>query len=248
MSLEEKVVLITNGADEIGKATAKAAIAAGAKVVFSCLQEESEFVRTLIEAGGEAIFQPTNITRSDRVEVLMERIVTEFGRLDIVFNNIASQAPRGLLNQLPEQEVFDAIDDNVFGTWVAMKYQIDQMLRNGGGIIVNNCGILGTSAFPTHSVNAATHHAIAGMTKASALEYARFKIRINGVAPGFIDMAQPENNGHTNLNEENSPTFVPMARLGQPQEVVKAIFWLCSSESSFTTGHIIPVDGGFNSR
>lgn len=251
MLLEQKVVLITGGEDEIARATARAAITAGARVVFSSSREEdSEFVRTLIESGGVARFHRVNVmSRSDLVEALIEGVVEEFGRLDVVFNNFAEVGERGYLNQLEEQEVFNTIDNNVFGTWVAMKYEIEQMLRNNGGAIVNNCCILGTNSLPAHSVSSATHHAIAAMTKASAIEYARFNIRINAIAPGFIVASKTENidvNGsNSDRQAESSAVFVPMGRLGQPEEVAKAVVWLCSEESSFTTGHIFGISGGF---
>lgn len=258
MLLKGKVILITSGggADAIGKATAQAAIAAGAKVVFSCEEEkEAEFVRSLVEAGGEAIFHHINtISRSDLMEEMIERVVEVFGRLDIAFNNFAEMGERGFLNQLEEQEVFNVVDTNVFGTWVAMKYQIDRMIRNNGGTIINNCSVLGTTTLPTQCVASATHHAIAAMTKASAVEFARLNIRINAIAPGFIATSQTENIGldtsrsNGNRSErkiDSSSIFVPMGRLGRPEEVAKAVLWLCSSESSFTTGQVFNVSGGF---
>ena len=252
MLLEQKVVLITGGEDEIARATARAAVTAGARVVFSSSREEDrEFVRTLVEAGGVAIFHRVNgISRSDLVETLIERVVAEFGSLDIVFNNFVEVGERGLLNQLDEQEAFNTIDNNVFGTWVAMKYQIEQMLKNNGGSIVNNCCILGVNTLPAHSVGSAACHAIAAMTKASAVEYARFNIRINAVAPGFIATSETENinaNGSNNsdFSTESSAAFVPMGRLGRPEEVAKAVLWLSSEEPSFTTGHVFCIGGGF---
>ena len=251
MLLEQKVILITGGEDEIAKATARAAITAGARVVYSSSREEdSEFVDTLVQAGGVAIFHHVNVmSRSDLVEASIERVVEEFGRLDLVFNNFVEVGKRGFLNQMEEQETFDLIDTNVFGTWVAMKYEIEQMLKNQGGAIVNNCSILGKNPLPAHSVCSATHHAIVAMTKASAVEYARFNIRINAISPGFIATSKTENinvngsNGNRQL--ESSAVFVPMERLGQPEEVAKAVVWLCSEEPSFTTGHIFDVSGCF---
>ena len=252
MLLERKVVLITGGEDEIAKVTARAFVMAGAKLVFSSSKEEdSEFVRTLVEAGSTAIFHRVSlISRSDLVEALIERVVEEFGRLDIVFNNFAEVGERGFLNQLEEQEAFNTIDTNVFGTWVAMKYEIDQMLQNRGGTIINNCCVLSTSPLPAHSVGSATHHAIAAMTKASAVEYARFNIRINAISTGFIATSKTENlnaNGSSNRQpqEESSAIFVPMGRLGRPEEVAKAVLWLSSEEPSFTTGHVFDISGGF---
>ena len=244
MLLKEKVVLIAGSNDEIGKTTAWKAIEAGAKLVLIGRENELgvEFVRAIKAQGGQAIFQTVNVTMSGELDILFDRILREYGRLDVAFNNIAVSCQRGLLPQLEEGDIAETIDINVYGTWLAMKYEIEQMLTNNGGVIVNNSGILGTNPNPEKSIESATRAAIASLTKTAALEYANLGIRVNAVAPGFIKSDQQFCNGKT---PGISPKLVPMGRLGTPKEVAKAVVWLCSHEASFTTGHVFPIDGGF---
>lgn len=123
-----------------------------------------------------------------------------------------------------------------------MKYEIEQMLTNNGGTIINNSGILSLNPQPKRTVESATKAAIASMTKAAALEYASSGIRINAIAPGFIETKPESNNG---MRSAVSADLVPMGRLGTPQELAKAVIWLASDEASFTTGHVLAIDGGF---
>ena len=245
MLLEGKVAIITGSDDEIGKATALAMVRAGAKVVLASCEGSggAELVRAIRTKGGQALYQIANVTIYQELDILFERIIKEFGRLDIAFNNTAIEGEKRLLTDLKERDVAETIDTNVYGTWLTMKYEIEQMLTNQGGVIVNNSGILGVNALPTKSLESATKAAIVSITKAAAREYARHGIRINAVAPGFIETSQESSNGK---NQEGSPAFLPMGRWGKPEEVAKAVVWLCSSEASFTTGHVFPIDGGFS--
>ena len=244
MLLHEKVFLIAGSNNAVGRATAWEAIAAGAKVILIDDEPEGEINLVLaIEAqGGRAIFQQVNVTMSGELDVLFDRINREFGRLDIAFNNFAVSSNSGLLPQLEEGDVVETIDINVYGTWLAMKYEIQQMLTNRGGTIINNSGISSINPQPKKTIESATKAAIASMTKAAALEYTRYGIRINAVAPGFIETNPESNNG---TRSSVSSDLVPMGRLGTPQEVAKAVIWLSSNEASFTTGHILAIDGGF---
>ena len=188
MLLQGKVAAIAGSDDEIGKVTAIAMVEAGAKVVLTSTEENGgeALARAIRSKGGEAIFVVANITIISQLERLFERIYLEFGRLDIAFNNIAVVGKPSLLPQLDINDVAETIDTNVFGSWILMKYQIEQMLKNKGGAIVNNTGILGVNAMPTRSVESSTKAAIVSMTKAAAIEYANQGIRINAVAPEFF--------------------------------------------------------------
>ena len=246
MLLKGKVALIVGSDDAIGKATAIATIEAGAKVILVSQEGNGgkEFTRFL-NTKGEAIYQVANVTISQQLDLLFDRIDKEFGRLDIAFNNSAIAVSKGLLPQLDNGEVAEAIDINVYGMWSVMKYEIERMTIERGGAIVNNSGILGINALPTKSIESATKAAIVSLTKAAAWEYASHGIRINAIAPGFIETFSEHSNGK---NQEDYINFVPMGRSGTPEEVAKAVVWLGSDEASFTTGHVFPLDGGFTSR
>ena len=245
MLLKDKVALIFGSDDAVGKATAIATIEAGAKVILVSREDNGcqEFVRFL-RTKGEAIYQVANVTIFQQLDLLFDRIIKEFGRLDIAFNNSAISMSQGLLPQLDNNEVTETIDTNVYGTWLVMKYEIEQMLANRrGGVIVNNCGVLGINTLATRSIESATKAAISSLTKAAALEYARKGIRINAIAPGFIETFTEHSNG---INKEDLTKFIPMSRLGTPEEVAQAVVWLTSDRALFTTGHIFPIDGGFS--
>ena len=244
MLLQGKVATIAGSDDAIGKATAIAMVKAGAKVVLTSTEENGgeALARAIRDRGGEAIFIAANITLISQLEGLFDRIYLEFGRLDVAFNNVAVVGKPGFLTQLDINDVAETIDINVFGSWILMKYQIEQMLKNKSGAIVNNIGILGMNAMPTKSIESSTRAAIASMTKAAAIEYANQGIRINAVAPGFIKTSHESNNGKYG---DLAPACLPMGRWGKPEEVAKAVVWLCSAEASFTTGHVLPIDGGY---
>ena len=244
MLLKGKVAMIAGSNDAIGTATAWAMVNAGAKVILISDEEKrgTEIVRAIRAKREKAIHQVVNVTMSGELDVLFDRINREFGCLDIAFNNTAVENQLGLLPKLDQGDIAETIDVNVFGTWQVMKYEIEQMLTNKGGVIVNNSGILSTNPQPKKSIESATKAAIASITKAAALEYAGSGIRINAIAPGFIETAPESNNSN---KPETSPKLVPMGRLGKAKEVAKAVVWLCSDEASFTTGHVFPIDGGF---
>ena len=243
MLLKDKVALIAGSDDAVGTATAWAMVRAGAKVVLVCSENDKgvNLVRAIRAKGGQAIYQVVNVTMSEQLDILFDRLNREHGRLDIAFNNIAVESQPGLLNELEPGDIAETIDVNVFGTWQVMKYEIEQMLTNPGGVIINNCGVLGINPLPTKSIESATKSAIASMTKAAAPEYARYGIRINAVAPGFIKSDRQANNHQPGINLD----LVPMGRLGKPEEVAKAVVWLSSDEASFTTGHLFAIDGGY---
>ena len=202
----------------------------------------AKLARAIQAKGGRAIFQAVNVTMSEQSDVLFDRINREFGRLDLAFNNIAVSNQAEMMTRLDEGDIAETIDVNVYGTWLVMKYEIEQMLTNNGGAIVNNSGILSTNPQPKKTIESATKTAIATMTKTAALEYACLGIKINAIAPEFIQTAPESNNS---ISAEVSPDTVPMGRLGKPEEVAQAVVWLCSDRAFFTTGHIFPIHGGF---
>lgn len=244
MELKNKVAIVTGGGSGIGRATAIAFGQAGASVVIANRNvEKGEEVAQFIRSNsGKAIFVKTDVAREQDIEALINRTVREFGRLDIAFNNAGIDGSHLPLAEQSEKDVTNLLDVNVKGVWLSMKYEIAQMLKNGGGAIVNNSSIFGLNGYPNWSVYTATKHAVTGMTKAAALEYAQQGIRINAVGPGPIETPLLEVG--TGGNPHSYSGFVPMGRIGQPEEVANAVLWLSSNAASFVTGHTLPVDGG----
>ncbi len=244
MNLEAKVAVITGGGSSIGRATALAMAKFGALVAIGNRNVErgEEVVQTIRASGGQAIFQKTDVTQAADVAALVERAVKEFGRLDIALNNAGFDGTQVPLAQQSEEDVSFLLDINIKGVWLCMKYEIEQMLKNGGGAIVNTSSIFGLNGYPGWSIYTATKHAVTGLTKAAALEYAQKSIRVNAVAPGPIKTPLLEKG--TGGDPDSYAEFVPMGRIGQPEEVANAVVWLCSDAASFVTGHTLPVDGG----
>jgi NAD(P)-dependent dehydrogenase (short-subunit alcohol dehydrogenase family) len=205
-----------------------------------------EVVALIRQAGGRAVFHKTDVSRPDEVEALVGRAVSEFGRLDLAFNNAGIDG-----EQLPlhEQDIARAamlFDVNVKGVFYCMKYEIGQMLRAGGGAIVNTSSIFGLNGYPGWSLYTATKHAVTGMTKAAALDYARRGIRVNAVGPGPVET--PLLAKGTGGDPHSYAAFVPMGRIGQPEEIADPVVWLLSDEARYVTGHTLPVDGGVCSQ
>ena len=244
MILEGKVAIVTGGGSGIGRATALAMAEAGASVVIGNRNVErgEEVVQIIKSRNAKAVFQKTNVTQASSVEALVALAVSEFGRLDIAFNNAGIDGSHLPLAEQSEADVSELLDVNILGVWLCMKYEISQMLKNGGGAIVNNSSIFGLTGYPGWSVYTATKHAVTGMTKAAALEYAQKGIRINAVGPGPIETSLLSNG--TGGEPNSYAGFVPMGRIGQPEEIANAVVWLCSDAASFVTGHTLPVDGG----
>lgn len=248
MILAGKVAVVTGGGSGMGRATALAIAQAGASVVIGNRnpKQGEEVVQAIQAAGGQAVFQKTDVTQAADVAGLIERAVKEFGKLDLAFNNAGVDGSHVPLAEQSEEEVSFILNVNIKGVWLCMKYEIEQMLNNGSGAIVNNSSIFGLNGYPGWSIYAATKHAVTGMTKSAALEYAQKGIRINAVGPGPIETPLLEKG--TSGDPHSYASFVPMGRIGQPQEVAKAVVWLCSDEASFVTGHTLPVDGGVVSQ
>jgi NAD(P)-dependent dehydrogenase (short-subunit alcohol dehydrogenase family) len=244
---ENKVALVTGGNSGIGKATALVFAREGAKVIIAARRENlgQETVQEIQKSGGEAFFIRTDVSIPDQVETLIKSIVDRFGRLDMAFNNAGVSGP---LNRLTKQtlENWDlVINTNLKGVWMCMKEEINQMLRQGGGVIVNTASTAGISGSPGGAIYSASKHGVLGMTKSAAAEYATKNIRINAVCPGPILTPMLEQ-GFTERPpmREAYLSTVPMGRFGTPEEIAGAVLWLCSDEASFMTGYAITVGGG----
>ena len=243
-NLKDKVGIVTGGGSGIGRATALAMARAGAAVVIGNRDaaKGEEVVACIRQARGRAVFQKTDVSKPDDVRALIDRGVKEFGRLDLAFNNAGVDGEQLPLHQQDIAKASTLFDVNIKGVFFCMKYEIEQMLKTGGGSIVNTSSIFGLNGYPGWSLYVATKHAVTGMTKAAALDYAKQSIRVNAVGPGPVET--PLLVRGTSGDPHSYATFVPMGRIGQPDEIADAVVWLLSDEARYVTGHTLPVDGG----
>lgn len=243
-TLKGKVGLVTGGGTGIGRATALAMARAGAAVVIGNRDAVTgEAVAALIrDAGGRAVFQATDVSKGVDAKALVSRAVSEFGRLDLAFNNAGVDGEQVPLHEQDVEKAGRLFDVNIKGVFLCMKYEIEQMLSSGGGAIVNTSSIFGLNGYPGWSLYVATKHAVTGMTKAAALDYAKRGVRVNAVGPGPVET--PLLAKGTGGDPHSYAGFVPMGRIGQPDEIADAVVWLLSDEARYVTGVTIPVDGG----
>lgn len=246
--LKDRVALATGAGSGIGRATALVFAEEGAKVVAADIVAESveETVELIRKAGGEAIAVTVDVSQAEQVEAMVKAAADTFGRLDCAFNNAGIELETGVPAYQFSQEAWDKmIAVNLTGVWLCMKYEIAQMLKQGGGAIVNTASIAGLTGRGGIAYTA-TKHGVVGMTKTAALENATLGIRVNAVCPAAIDTAMVRHAmGMGPEIKQIIETMQPVGRIGRPEEVAQAVVWLCSDAASFTTGHALPVDGGF---
>ncbi len=247
---DNKVVLITGGGGGIGRASALAFARAGAKVAVTdrdvaAGEETTAQVKAL---GAEALFIAADVMQAAQVQAMVAQVVTHFGRLDCAFNNAGIEEEHMRLADC-EEATFDRIMGvNVKGVWLCMKYQIAQMLAQGGGAIVNTASVAGLVGAPKMSAYSASKHAVIGLTKSAAVEYGRKGIRVNAVCPGVIRTVMLERAVQADPKVATTVAGAhPIGRIGEPDEVAAAVLWLSSDASSFVTGLAHTVDGGLTS-
>lgn len=246
---EQKVVLVTGGSTGIGLATALAFAREGATVVVASRRvAEGEQAQALLrEQGAKASFIATDVTSEAEVEHLVKEIVTRYGRLDIAFNNAGTLGAFGGIASLSEEDWDATIEGNLKSTWLSMKYEIQQMLAQGGGVIVNigsNIGVY--SVRPSLGAYAVAKAGVQTLTKAAALDYISAGIRINSVSPGPIRTPMSKRSGEADEErDQRVAANLPIGRIGETEEVANAVLWLSSPEASFVVGHDIVLDGGF---
>ncbi|WP_093275339.1 SDR family NAD(P)-dependent oxidoreductase [Psychrobacillus sp. OK032] len=245
-NLQDKVAVVTGGASGIGLATVKAFLDKGAKVVIADYNEEAgkAVEQQLKEKHENVLFVQTNVADEQSVENAVKTAVDTFGQLDVIFNNagIGIQKPT---HELTDEEYKRVIAVNQDGVFYGIKYALREMLKTGGGAIINTSSILGTVGEPTSIPYAASKGAVNLITKSVALEYADRNIRVNAVAPGFIESGL--------VNKEALGDFYdglvakhPIGRLGNPEEIAHAVVFL--AENDFVTGTTIHVDGGYTAK
>jgi NAD(P)-dependent dehydrogenase (short-subunit alcohol dehydrogenase family) len=247
--LQGRVALVTGGASGIGRATALAFAREGAKVTVADVNAagSDETLRLIRERGGEALFVRTDVTQAAEVEALIGEVVRQYGRLDCAFNNAGTVGKPSSTAECTEQDWDWAIDVNLKGVFLCMKYEIPIMLKQGHGAIVNAASIAGLIGVKNNAAYVASKHGVVGLTKASALECAPAGIRVNAVCPGFVRTPILELDGKPE-SESRYARLQPMGRLAQPEEVAEAVVWLCSDAASYVAGHTMSVDGGMAAR
>jgi NAD(P)-dependent dehydrogenase (short-subunit alcohol dehydrogenase family) len=248
LSFQDKVALVTGAASGMGLTTAQAFAAEGAAVVLADVSEAqaSAAAKQLVDAGHKAIGVRCDVTNEADVDAMVDQTISTFGRLDAAFNNAGLMSPAVETADATSGE-FDRITAvNLKGVWNCMKYELLQMRKQGSGTIVNNSSIGGLIGIPGRAIYHATKHAVLGLTKSAALEYAARGIRINAICPGTIntpmvaEMLAKEPEAMKDILRNQ-----PIGRLGEPEEIASAVLWLCSPGASFVVGHALVVDGGF---
>ncbi len=251
----DKVALITGASSGIGRETALAFAREGAKVVIGNRREKEgkDVVAEISAAGGDALFVRTDVAKDEEVKALVDAAVETFGGLHIAFNNAGVEGDMNLMaTQSSDENYRRVFDVNVKGVLSSMKYEIQHMIENGGGSIVNTGSIAGIVGLPTMGIYVASKHAVMGLTKSAAVEFAAQGVRINAVNPAVIETDMSDrflsaNEAGKDAAAEFFKTLHPIGRFGQPAEVASVVLWLSSDDASYVHGQGINVDGAFTS-
>ncbi|RQG89918.1 glucose 1-dehydrogenase [Natrarchaeobius halalkaliphilus] len=245
--------IVTGGGSGIGEHTARTLATDGANVVIADVDSENGEATTaeiVDETDSDATFVDVDVTNDDDVEGMVETALEEYGGLDIAVNNAGIGSKLEPTAAVSESDWQRTIDVNLTGVWRCLRSEIDAMVEDDGGAIVNTASILGRVGTQGAPAYTASKHGVLGLTKVAALDYASEDIRVNAVCPGYIDTPMLEEAGlyEDEATVEQLRELHPQGRLGEPQEIADAIAWLCSDEASFATGEAMAIDGGYLSR
>jgi NAD(P)-dependent dehydrogenase (short-subunit alcohol dehydrogenase family) len=248
LDLDGKVGLVTGGTSGIGRDTAILFAKAGAKVVVAGRREleGNETIELLRAAGSHGLFVKTDVSKTSEVESLVAKTVESFGRLDVAFNNAGTEGVWAPIIRQSEEDFDRTIGINLKGVWLCLKYEIRQMLKQGGGgAIVNMASITGMVGSAGAAAYSASKHGVIGLTKSAALENAKSGIRINAVCPGFTETPMADRIFRVPAAHKYVLSCHPIGRFGKPAEIAEAVVWMCSERASFMTGQSLVLDGGF---
>jgi len=246
--LEGKVALVTGGTSGIGREAAVLFAKAGVKVVLAGRREAegNETVELIRAAGGNGLFVKADVSKAAEVETLIQKVVEAFGRLDIAFNNAGIEGVWVPIVRQSEEDFDRTIAINLKGVWLCLKYEIRQMLKQGGGgAIVNMSSIAGMMGSAGAAAYSASKHAVIGLTKSAALENAKSGIRINAVCPAAIETPMADRLFGAPAVHKQVLASHPIGRFGRSSEIAEGVLWMCSESASFMTGQSLVLDGGF---
>jgi NAD(P)-dependent dehydrogenase (short-subunit alcohol dehydrogenase family) len=242
-----KVVLITGATSGIGEAAARAFSKEGAIIHFCGRREKlgAQIAQSIISSGGKASYQKADVRVEEQVKAFVDECVERYGRIDIAFNNAGIDRPPLPLAATSTEVWDDVMNTNVRGIFLGMKYEIPQMIKQGGGSIVNTSSIGGHRAFPGIAPYHASKFAVEAITKVAAKDYAKQNIRVNAIAPGWVDTPMAERAlRDLKITREQAVANYPINRMSSPEEQIRVVMFLCSPEASYMTGAVVSVDGG----
>jgi len=252
VSFENKVALVTGAGSGLGLATATAFAESGAAVVLADWNEKSvrDAADGLVGRGLKALAVGCDVSDDGQVEAMVSQTVATFGRLDAAFNNAGVQNVLAETADSTRDDYDRVMGINLRGVWSCMKFELQQMRKQGTGAIVNCSSLGGLVGGAERGIYHAAKHGVLGFTKSAALEYAAREIRINAICPGLISTPMSDQMVAAGQGEALKAllAIVPMGRYGRPEEIANAVLWLCSSSASYITGQSISVDGGFIMR
>lgn len=250
-NLKGKTAIVTGGASGIGEATALLYAAYGCNVIVSDLQEEKGLllVEKIRQSNGKAVFIKADVSKPQDCEMLVNKTVASFGSVDIAFNNAGISGESNAIADMSIEGWNKIIAVNLNSVFYCMKYELQQMLKQGKGVVINNSSILGQVGFVNAAGYVAAKHGVIGLTQNAALEYAARGIRVNAIGPAFINTPLLTEAGmDTDIKQSVLVPLHPIGRLGEAKEVAEMVVWLSSDKASFITGSYYPVDGGYLAR
>jgi len=240
---------VTGGVSGIGRATTLAFARRGAKVAIADVdvQGGEKLKQMIIEEGGAAMFVKADVSKAAEVQAMVNKIVESYGRLDCASNNAGVEDPTSSTVDCTEENWDRSIRIDLKGVWLCMKYEIPQMVKQGGGAIVNIASAVGVVGVPGHPANSAAKAGVLGLTRTAAIEYGKSGVRINAVCPGGVITPTNVRLGIISATGETLiPTAAPIGRRAEPEELAEAVVWMCSDSASYVVGHALVVDGGYS--